>query len=206
MFCHLNHEFQWWYFEGEEYFLEYFNQFNQGTDRWIVALYYSFTSLSTIGLGDFNPRSDSERLVCSFLLLFGVAIFSYIIGTLMEIIDTVNSFNKEPGDSEALELNRFISVFENLFNHGREIDETLKNNIRAHFSYRWDNDKNFIIQSSNDKAIFDQLPMEVQTNIYAGFIYYDFLSAFEGTFYIEKPENEYSSKENSFYTWNDSIY
>jgi hypothetical protein len=50
------------------------------------------------------------------------------------------------------------------------------------------------------------LPPDVQTNIYAGFIYYDFLTAFEGTFYIEKPENEFSSQENSYYTWNDHIY
>jgi len=90
--------------------MNYFKEFNEGTDRWIVALYYSFTSLSTIGLGDFNPRSDLERLVCSFLLLFGVAVFSYIIGTLIEIIDTFNNFNKEPGDAEALELNKFLSV------------------------------------------------------------------------------------------------
>ena len=102
MFCHLNLEFRWMYFEDEEYFIDYFPHFNSGTDRWLVALYYSFTSLSTIGLGDFNPRSDSERLVCSFLLLFGVAVFSYIIGTLIEIIDTFNNFNTEPGDEEAV--------------------------------------------------------------------------------------------------------
>tara|TARA_B110000285_G_scaffold232622_2_gene304092 strand:- start:279 stop:611 length:333 start_codon:yes stop_codon:yes gene_type:complete len=110
-----------------------------------VALYYSFTSLSTIGLGDFNPRSNLERLVCSFLLLFGVAIFSYIIGTLMEIIDKYNSFNTEPGDAEALELNRFISTWEHLFNHGKPICEKSVKEIRNHFSYRWENDKNFII-------------------------------------------------------------
>ena len=52
-----------------------------------------------------KPTSNSLNsliLAGTFLLLFGVAIFSYIIGTLMEIIDKFNSFNTEPGDAEAL--------------------------------------------------------------------------------------------------------
>ena len=155
MFCNLNYQFKWMYFEGEEYFINYFEVFYEGTDRWIVALYYSFTSLSTIGLGDFNPRSDSERLVCSFILLFGVAVFAYIIGTLIEIMDTLNSLNKESGDDEALELNKFFSTWEMLFNNGKAIDEKLVKSIRDHFYYRWENDKNFIIQSKKDKAISD---------------------------------------------------
>ena len=70
-----------------------------------------------------------------------------------------------------------------------------------HYNYIWENDKNFIIQSPDDRDILNQLPADVQTNIYAGFIYYDFLTAFEGTFYIEKPENEFTSQENHYYTW-----
>ena len=43
-------------------------------------MYYSFTSLSTVGFGDFHPRSDFERLVCAAMLTFGVAIFSILMG------------------------------------------------------------------------------------------------------------------------------
>jgi len=46
----------------------------------IILMYFSFTSLTTVGFGDFNPRSNVERLFISFGLLFGVAIFSYIMG------------------------------------------------------------------------------------------------------------------------------
>ena len=49
--------------------------------------YFSFTSLSTVGLGDFNPRSDYERLIISLILMFGVAVFSYVMGNFIEIID-----------------------------------------------------------------------------------------------------------------------
>jgi hypothetical protein len=49
-------------------------------------VYFAFTSLSTVGFGDFNPRSDLERLMTALLLLTGVSVFSYIMGNLIEII------------------------------------------------------------------------------------------------------------------------
>ena len=47
--------------------------------QFIIAMYYSFTSLSTVGFGDFHPQDNSERIFCIFILLFGVAIFSVIM-------------------------------------------------------------------------------------------------------------------------------
>ena len=52
----------------------------------VILAYFSFTSLSTVGFGDYYPLSDSERLFGAFILLFGVAIFSYIMGMFIEIL------------------------------------------------------------------------------------------------------------------------
>ncbi len=49
-------------------------------------VYFAFTSLSTVGFGDLNPRSDFERIFIAFMLMFGVAIFSYIMGQFIDII------------------------------------------------------------------------------------------------------------------------
>ena len=40
----------------------------------LISTYYGFTTLSTIGLGDFYPISDHERFVAAFLMLFGVLV------------------------------------------------------------------------------------------------------------------------------------
>lgn len=45
--------------------------------RSLTAMYFSFTTLSTVGFGDLYPVSDIERLSGAFVLLFGVATFSY---------------------------------------------------------------------------------------------------------------------------------
>lgn len=52
----------------------------------LISLYFAFTSLSTVGFGDFAPRGNIERSFGAFMLLFGVAIFSYIMGNFIDIL------------------------------------------------------------------------------------------------------------------------
>lgn len=58
-------------------------------------MYFAFTSLSTVGFGDYHPKGDEERFICAFILLFGVAIFSYFMGILFEIIDSSRKLNDD---------------------------------------------------------------------------------------------------------------
>lgn len=48
--------------------------------------YYAFTTLSTIGFGDFAPKSIVEKFIISFVLMLGVSVFSYIMGNFIEIV------------------------------------------------------------------------------------------------------------------------
>jgi len=42
--------------------------------------------LTTIGLGDFNPKSDIERMAIAFILLSGVTLLSFIRSGLIDIL------------------------------------------------------------------------------------------------------------------------
>ena len=61
----------------------------------IALTYFTFTSFSTVGLGDFNPKSDAERALCAFILLFGVAMTSFIMENLNNMILQIKEFNKD---------------------------------------------------------------------------------------------------------------
>lgn len=52
----------------------------------MIVIYYAFTTLSTVGFGDFNPKSEVERIVTIIVLLLGVASFSYIMGQFIDIL------------------------------------------------------------------------------------------------------------------------
>jgi len=52
----------------------------------LITTYFAFTSLSTVGFGDFVPQSNTERLIGSGMLLFGVLIFSNIMNQFIDLI------------------------------------------------------------------------------------------------------------------------
>lgn len=68
----------------------------------LKLLYFAFTSLTTVGFGDFHPRSDTERIFTAFGLLLGVAVFSIVIGNILLMIDSYKEFHEIYEDSEAL--------------------------------------------------------------------------------------------------------
>jgi hypothetical protein len=63
------------------------DQWKKNFHNCLSVTYFSLTTLSTIGFGDFNPKSNVERFIIAFVLLFRVMVFSLIMGIFMEIVD-----------------------------------------------------------------------------------------------------------------------
>ena len=145
-------------------------------DSMVILLYFSFTSLTTVGFGDFHPQSDSERIFIACGLLFGVAIFSYIVGELIEVIQKQLKHN-ESGEDE--ELAKFFGLLRS-FNKNEYIDNTLKCEIEKYFRYRWDNDKNRVFK--HDEDFINQMPELVQDNLSTTYLYAKFLKAYSKKF------------------------
>ena len=105
----------------------------------IQVVYFAITSLSTVGFGDFCPRSDLERALGALMLLFGVAIFSLCMGNFIEMVGQINEFNQTLDDGDSLA--RFFGVMHR-FNHNRPFNIELKRKIEKHFNYKWEFDRN----------------------------------------------------------------
>ena len=87
-------------------------------EEMIKINYFSFTTLSTVGFGDFNPRSNLERLYMAFGMLLGVAIFSSILGNFIDMLDTIKEFQKD--FEEGNQLLSFFGMMK-LLNKGTEM-------------------------------------------------------------------------------------
>jgi O-antigen/teichoic acid export membrane protein len=61
----------------------------------LISIYFAFTSLSTVGFGDFYPTSDMERLFGAFVMMFGVAIFSMFMNIFIGILESYQSLNRD---------------------------------------------------------------------------------------------------------------
>lgn len=55
-------------------------------ERAIIMVYFSLTTVSTVGFGDFHPKSDYERIVCAFIMVGGVTVFSYFMGDFIQML------------------------------------------------------------------------------------------------------------------------
>lgn len=104
----------------------------------LISLYYSFTTLSTIGFGDFHPKDDIERLFCAIIMVGGVMVFSYIMGNFVDMIKSYEIMNGDIDDGD--NLSKFFGLMKK-FNKGKDINQDLKERIEAYFSFRWINDK-----------------------------------------------------------------
>jgi potassium channel len=71
------------------------NNITANSDRLMASCYYAVTTLTTTGYGDFLPRTQNEMILCSIIMLSGVAFFSYIMSSFISII---SSFDKRMGN------------------------------------------------------------------------------------------------------------
>ena len=109
-----------------------------------IVLYFMFTTLSTVGLGDFNPKSEVERLIMTFILMIGVAAFSFIVTNLIEIVIDVQTVTSKNEDSE--KLSRFLLILKN-FNKNKPLPPEMVARFEKYFDYYWHNDKNYAMIS-----------------------------------------------------------
>jgi len=93
-------------------------------------MYFIFTTLSTVGLGDFHPKSSSERIVTAFIMLFGVMITSYLMDNLNKMLTELRDFNKHYDESKMLNL--FIGTIKK-FNENKALTNEDQQHLETFF-------------------------------------------------------------------------
>jgi hypothetical protein len=164
-------------------------------DSVIVMTYFSFTSLSTVGFGDFHPRGNLERIYISGVLLIGVSVFSYIMGNFIEIIGVMGEINGSFNDGD--NLTRFFGLIKR-FNNDRDINRDLMLKIEDYFEYKWEEDVNLAIITDEDFSLLNQLQYNIQCEIYHSYLFKEFLYHHRKFFEFQK---EFDGIQHSYYNW-----
>mmetsp|Transcript_921 Transcript_921/g.1268 ORF Transcript_921/g.1268 Transcript_921/m.1268 type:complete len:168 (-) Transcript_921:1321-1824(-) len=55
----------------------------------ITCMYYSLTTLSTVGYGDYSPQSIMEKIFGSIIQIFGVTFFSILMNKFQDIVVSI---------------------------------------------------------------------------------------------------------------------
>ena len=75
--------------ESEDSFT-FYNEYDMAqyseSETLIRIIYFAVTTLTTIGFGDFNPKSEVERIYTVLVVLLGVCCFSIFMNNLLDIV------------------------------------------------------------------------------------------------------------------------
>eukprot|EP00929_Paragymnodinium_shiwhaense_P076770 TRINITY_DN3951_c0_g1_i8.p1 TRINITY_DN3951_c0_g1~~TRINITY_DN3951_c0_g1_i8.p1 ORF type:complete len:778 (+),score=112.28 TRINITY_DN3951_c0_g1_i8:130-2463(+) len=62
---------------------------------YLAALYWSMTTMTTVGYGDIVPTADSERGFSIFAMVVGGAFYGYLVGTITDVVASVDLNNQK---------------------------------------------------------------------------------------------------------------
>ena len=73
-------------------------------EKLAMICYFALTTFSTVGYGDMFPVSSLEMIFGVLIMLFGVGFFSFIMGSLMEIMQSYDAKMGQQDKSGDLKL------------------------------------------------------------------------------------------------------
>ena len=76
-------------------------------EKYLNALYWSATTSTTVGYGDFVPVNQSEKIFCIVSMCVGVCLYGYIIGSMTEMV-TSTSYVDNKVQQQLDEIHEFI--------------------------------------------------------------------------------------------------
>lgn len=148
-----------WYIISQIYddtnnWLKYFDLQDESIFRkYLFSLYYSFSTLFTVGFGDIHSVNDLERIITIFLMLFGVFFYSFTIGTLSSVLVDM--------DSKDNKLKYKLSIL-NDFTKDIQIDSELKEKIKKILIYNSEKHSFSWIEKQN---MFHELPITLKNEV-----------------------------------------
>eukprot|EP00002_Diphylleia_rotans_P017792 TRINITY_DN3452_c0_g1_i3.p1 TRINITY_DN3452_c0_g1~~TRINITY_DN3452_c0_g1_i3.p1 ORF type:complete len:479 (+),score=76.28 TRINITY_DN3452_c0_g1_i3:58-1494(+) len=104
------------------------DQSNTRSNAFISGLHFALTTLATVGYGDIAPKTHADRIYSILSMLLGVTFFSFAIGVMTSIIQTMDS-TEEAKEKRLQEVRHWLAA--------RKFNFHLKLRIREYFKKSW---------------------------------------------------------------------
>ena len=121
------------------------------TTHFIKAVYWTVTTLTTIGYGDITPTTNNGRLYTMVIMILGVGIYGIVIGNVTRMM-AAGDRHKEMARERMTDLGTFMKYY--------NIPERLQNNVSSYYQH-------LITKrlTDNDNKIINELPQALQQEL-----------------------------------------
>jgi hypothetical protein len=122
-------------------------------DQYLRGLYWTVTTIATIGYGDYTPSHDSNLQIVytMVVMIFGVGMYGYIIGNVATLIANLDTARATYQDKME-EINDFLRT--------KRVPGLLQKRVRDYYAYLWATRK-----SVTSVSITEELPHTLSMEI-----------------------------------------
>ncbi len=119
--------------------------------RYLQALYWCVSTMTTVGYGDVTPVGNTQTLYAIGVMILGVGVYGYVIGNVASILGNIDP-------ARAAYLGRMERL--SAFMHYRRLPKALQARIREYYGYLWE--KRMVYDES---GILHDLPASLRTEV-----------------------------------------
>ncbi|HUI72748.1 MAG TPA: cyclic nucleotide-binding domain-containing protein, partial [Spirochaetia bacterium] len=115
-------------------------------DQYVRAVYWTVTTIATIGYGDYTPSHDSnlQIIYTMIVMIFGVGMYGYIIGNVANLIANID-VARANYQAKMEEINDYLRT--------KRIPVPLQGRVRNYYAYLWETQR-----SISSVSVTEELP------------------------------------------------
>lgn len=125
-------------------------------DLYLRSLYWTVTTLATVGYGDITPKTSLEVIVAILMMLTGISLYAFAIGNVVSLIHTLD-------DGRAEHNQRQSAIHAYLSRNG--VDSETIQRVRRFNDYQWSRSRGF-----RPEEMFTELPDDLRSDLMVGIL------------------------------------
>jgi voltage-gated potassium channel len=122
-------------------------------DTYLRSVYWTVTTVTTIGYGDYSPSKDSNKQIYFTILaqVLGVAFYAYVVGNIPVLIANSNAA-RAAFDSRNEVIGEFMRI--------KQLPLDMQDRVRDYYAYLWESRKNV-----SDAEVLGTLPSALSIDV-----------------------------------------
>ena len=121
-------------------------------NRYLLSIYWAFTTLCTVGYGDITPQNNIEMGFCCFVMVIGTFGFGYCVNAMGTLLHRMEERSKE------FDMN--MKTVDNYMKR-KNINQNLKIKVKKYLEFLW----RLQNENAKEEEIIEKLPISMRNEI-----------------------------------------